>query len=266
MEEPFYWARPGLNIKECNKLHNSSPSLAKLDWHLPFQLSLPRILCSPWEVWLANCYFAHNSLRFPALLPFFNASSRSPFDPFNRRPDPVVPTWRPFPRCRVPSARTPAPDRKSLPATIAQSILVGPRPCRLDGALDPSYSSSPCRVVLKPSTLLALHKAMSKRKYRMLFSPNGHRKRGPKGPSAELIYLVVEMKQRNPNKSPLHSLATTLSRPLPDAGSRLIDQRLALAAVFDRPRRHSKKSFAGSPIATRFPDPIASLPPGAFRK
>jgi hypothetical protein len=26
-----------------------------------------------WHVWLANCYFAHNSLRFPALLPFFNA-------------------------------------------------------------------------------------------------------------------------------------------------------------------------------------------------
>src|SRR5215472_14127661 len=54
-------------------------------------------------------------------------------------------------------------------------------------------------IVLKPSTLLALHKAMSKRKYRMLFSPNRHRKPGPKGPSGELIHLVVEMKQRNPN-------------------------------------------------------------------
>ena len=54
-------------------------------------------------------------------------------------------------------------------------------------------------IVLKPSTLLALHKAMSKRKYRMLFSPNRRRKPGPKGPSAELIHLVVEMKQRNPN-------------------------------------------------------------------
>ena len=51
-------------------------------------------------LWLANCYFAHNSLRFPALLPFFNASSPRPFHPPNRRPDPVVPTWRrPFPRC-----------------------------------------------------------------------------------------------------------------------------------------------------------------------
>ena len=49
------------------------------------------------SLWLANCYFAHNSLGFSALLPFFNASSRRPF-----HPDPVAPTWRrPFPRCRV---------------------------------------------------------------------------------------------------------------------------------------------------------------------
>src|SRR5580692_7168305 len=53
-------------------------------------------------------------------------------------------------------------------------------------------------IVLKPSTLLGLHKAMSKRKYRMLFSPNCRRKPGPKGPSAELIHAVAEMKQRNP--------------------------------------------------------------------
>ena len=54
-------------------------------------------------------------------------------------------------------------------------------------------------IVLKPSTLLGLHKALSKQKYRVLFSPNRRRKRGPKGPSAELIHAVVEMKQRNPN-------------------------------------------------------------------
>jgi putative transposase len=39
---------------------------------------------------------------------------------------------------------------------------------------------------------------MSKRKYRMLFSPNA-RKPGPKGASAELVHAVVEMKQRNPS-------------------------------------------------------------------
>ncbi len=54
-------------------------------------------------------------------------------------------------------------------------------------------------IVLKPSTLLAFHRAMSKQKYRNLFSPNRFRKPGPKGPSAELIHAVVEMKQRNPN-------------------------------------------------------------------
>jgi hypothetical protein len=65
---------------------------------------------------LANCYFAHNSLRLPVLLPFFNASSRRPFHPLNRHSDPVTPTWRrPFPRCRVPSAQTPTPARESLP-------------------------------------------------------------------------------------------------------------------------------------------------------
>ena len=53
-------------------------------------------------------------------------------------------------------------------------------------------------IVLKPSTLLGLHQALSRRKYRMLFSPNRRRKPGPKGPSAELIDAVVDMKQRNP--------------------------------------------------------------------
>ena len=54
-------------------------------------------------------------------------------------------------------------------------------------------------IALKPSTLLALHKALSKGKYRMLFSPDRRRQPGPKGPSAELIRAVVEMKQRNPS-------------------------------------------------------------------
>jgi putative transposase len=54
-------------------------------------------------------------------------------------------------------------------------------------------------IVLKPLTLLAIHKAMSKRKYRLLFSPDRRRRPGPKGPSAELVGAVVEMKRRNPN-------------------------------------------------------------------
>ena len=53
-------------------------------------------------------------------------------------------------------------------------------------------------IVLKPSTLLGLQQAMCKQKYRMLFSSNHNRKPGPKGPSAELVHAIVEMKQRNP--------------------------------------------------------------------
>jgi len=54
-------------------------------------------------------------------------------------------------------------------------------------------------IVLTPSTLLALHKSMSKGKYRMLFSPDRRRQPGPKGPGAELIRAVLGIKQRNPN-------------------------------------------------------------------
>ena len=53
-------------------------------------------------------------------------------------------------------------------------------------------------IVLKPSTLLSLHRALTKRKYRLLFSPKGRRKPGPKGPSQEVTAAVVDMKQRNP--------------------------------------------------------------------
>jgi len=54
-------------------------------------------------------------------------------------------------------------------------------------------------VVLKPSTLLAFHAALVKRKYRQLFSPKRRGKPGPKGPSPELIAAIVETKRRNPS-------------------------------------------------------------------
>ena len=50
----------------------------------------------------------------------------------------------------------------------------------------------------KPSTLLNFHRALVQRKYRLLFSPKQKTKSGPKGPTADLIRAVVEMKQRNP--------------------------------------------------------------------
>ncbi|MCP4943590.1 MAG: helix-turn-helix domain-containing protein, partial [Planctomycetaceae bacterium] len=53
-------------------------------------------------------------------------------------------------------------------------------------------------VVIKPSTPLRFHEALKKRKYRLLFSPRRKGKPGPKGPSLELVQVIVEMKQRNP--------------------------------------------------------------------
>ena len=53
-------------------------------------------------------------------------------------------------------------------------------------------------ITVKPSTLLAFHRALVRRKYRLLFSPKCRTKPGPKGPSRDLICAVVEMKQRNP--------------------------------------------------------------------
>src|SRR6202162_4618778 len=82
-----------------------------------------------------------------------------------------------------------SPNLSSLDRILAGWMALLVRPTRLLRSA----------VVLKPATLLALHKAMSKRKYRMLFSPDRRGKPGPKGPSIELLHAVVEMKQRNPN-------------------------------------------------------------------
>ena len=46
-------------------------------------------------------------------------------------------------------------------------------------------------VMLKPSTLLRLHRALVKRKYRLLYSPRKRRCPGPKGPSKALIGLSL---------------------------------------------------------------------------
>lgn len=53
-------------------------------------------------------------------------------------------------------------------------------------------------IVLKPSTLLRLHRALTMRKYRRLFSSKVLKKPGPKGPTQEVMDAVVAMKQRNP--------------------------------------------------------------------
>ena len=55
-----------------------------------------------------------------------------------------------------------------------------------------------CAIVLKPATILGFQRLLVKRKYKELFSPKRRGRPGPKGPSAELIAAVVEMKRRNP--------------------------------------------------------------------
>ena len=54
-------------------------------------------------------------------------------------------------------------------------------------------------IALQPSTLLAFHQALVRRKYRRLFSSTPRPKKpGPKGPSDALIQAIVELKSRNP--------------------------------------------------------------------
>lgn len=53
-------------------------------------------------------------------------------------------------------------------------------------------------IVLKPSTIMGFHRALVRRKYRLLFTPKRRGKPGPKGPPPELTAAICEMKRRNP--------------------------------------------------------------------
>jgi putative transposase len=54
-------------------------------------------------------------------------------------------------------------------------------------------------IAFRPSTLLAFHQALVRRKYRLLFSARQRQKKpGPKGPNEALIRAIVELKSRNP--------------------------------------------------------------------
>src|SRR5256886_1883637 len=151
-------------------------------------------------LWLANCYFTHDSSGFPVLPPFFDAPSGGFFIHF---------------LATLAGLLGPGGVR----SIVAESLLLKhqllllnrprqrfPNLCAWERILAGwmAFLVPPTRllrsaIVLRPSTLLALHKAMSKQRYCNLFSSNLRRKPGPKGPSAELIHAVLEMKQRNPN-------------------------------------------------------------------
>lgn len=81
-----------------------------------------------------------------------------------------------------------APNLRSIDRVIAGLCVLFIRPGRLILSA----------VVLKPSTLLAFHRALVKRKYQLLVSPKRRGKPGPKGPSPGLIAAIVAMKQKNP--------------------------------------------------------------------
>ena len=52
-------------------------------------------------------------------------------------------------------------------------------------------------IAIRPSTLLNFHRALIRRKYQLLFSPKHRAHPGPKGPDADIIRAIIEMKQRN---------------------------------------------------------------------
>ena len=85
-------------------------------------------------------------------------------------------------------SRTRAPNLRPIDRVIASLCAGLMRSCRLLRSA----------IVLKPATIMAFHRALVKRKYRLLFTPRQHRKPGPKGPARELITAIVEMKHRNP--------------------------------------------------------------------
>jgi hypothetical protein len=55
-------------------------------------------------------------------------------------------------------------------------------------------------IIIKPPALLLFHNAPKMRKYRLLYSPIGGPKQGPKAPSSEVIKTMVETKQRNASR------------------------------------------------------------------
>ena len=52
-------------------------------------------------------------------------------------------------------------------------------------------------VVLKPATLTKFRRALQSRNYHRLFSSRKNAKPGPKGPSDDLVRVIVELKRRN---------------------------------------------------------------------
>jgi len=91
-------------------------------------------------------------------------------------------------------------------------------------------------VVIRPNTILKIHRALKKRKYHQIFGSKPN-KPGPKGPSKELVKLVIQIKERNTrfgctriamevsrifgieiNKDVVRRILSKHYRPKPDSG------------------------------------------------
>jgi putative transposase len=86
-------------------------------------------------------------------------------------------------------SRKRSPNLHTADRVVAGMCAVFIRPARLVRSA----------IVLKPSTVFRLHRALMRRKYRRLFLPTRPTRPGPKGPSQDVIAAVVDMKQRNPS-------------------------------------------------------------------
>jgi putative transposase len=83
-------------------------------------------------------------------------------------------------------SRQRAPNLRSSDRLVAGLCALFIRPARLVRSA----------IVLKPSTLLNLHRTLRNRKYRLLFSLKRRCTPGPKGPSRELIEAIVRCFRR----------------------------------------------------------------------
>ena len=116
-------------------------------------------------------------------------------------------------------------------------------------------------IVLKPSTRLSFHRALTKRNYRRLFSPHVRKKPGRAGPSQEGMAAVVDMKQRNPtwgcpriaqqmalafgipiNKDVVRRILAARYQPRPGPAGRIGDPAHARDARGDGPLYPSRRS------------------------
>ncbi len=85
-------------------------------------------------------------------------------------------------------------SRKRVPAlTPADRFLFG----WLALLLSPGQLAK-AAIIIKPSTLLAFHQALVRKKYQLLFGSGRQGKPGPKGPRKLLINIIIEIKHRNP--------------------------------------------------------------------